>query len=124
MPSIEGNVASQVGDNVYRPTAQRVEQQREQDLAARIREAEAAEPKPQVQVDDLESAIEEMRQVMEVASTRQLSFQIYEKDEKQTFVEISERDSGDVIKQIPSEEVLALRKSIKDLVGLFLDERA
>lgn len=38
--------------------------------------------------------------------------------------QITDRTSGEVIKQIPSEEVLALRKKIDDLVGILFDSEA
>jgi len=37
--------------------------------------------------------------------------------------EISNRDTGEVIRQIPSDEVLALREKLKEVVGMFFDEK-
>lgn len=37
---------------------------------------------------------------------------------------ITDKDSGDLIKQIPSEEILALRDKIEDLIGILFDKQA
>ncbi len=52
-----------------------------------------------------------------------LGFSVYNKHET-IVAEISNRESGELIKQIPSEEVLRLREKIEEMVGLLLDEKA
>ncbi len=39
-------------------------------------------------------------------------------------VQISERNTGEVIRQVPPEEVLDLKKKLEDLVGLLFDQKA
>ncbi len=39
-------------------------------------------------------------------------------------VQISERKTGEVIRQIPSEDLLELKKKLEELVGLLFDSRA
>ncbi|MDR9500714.1 MAG: flagellar protein FlaG [Desulfurivibrionaceae bacterium] len=46
------------------------------------------------------------------------------RDESEDIVmEVRERESGDLIRQIPSEEVLALREKLNELVGLLFDKQ-
>jgi flagellar protein FlaG len=51
-----------------------------------------------------------------------LGFSIHKKYNS-IVAEISDRKSGELIKQIPSEEVLALREKLQELVGLVFDEK-
>ncbi|MFW5828709.1 MAG: flagellar protein FlaG [Planctomycetota bacterium] len=123
MSRIEANVASQVGD-LSRPR-QSVSDQREQADAVRRRSISNPEKATEAPVrsDDVRSAVAELRQVIESASGRELAFNVYE-ETKDVFVEISDKGSGEVIKQIPAEEVLDLRSKIKEMVGMFVNEQA
>ncbi|MFW5829924.1 MAG: flagellar protein FlaG [Planctomycetota bacterium] len=123
MSSIEMNVATQVGD-VNRPQQHQRDRQ-EQQAAAQASDT-GDESKIAVQsitADEVRSAAAELQQVIEVASGRELAFDIFE-DTASLFVEISDRSSGEVIKQIPSEEVLQLRTRIQELVGVLVNEQA
>ena len=48
-------------------------------------------------------------------------FRVSENETGETVVEVFDRDSGDVLRTIPPEEVLALRERMKDIVGLVID---
>lgn len=45
------------------------------------------------------------------------------KESEDVVMEVRERESGDLIRQIPSEEVLALREKLNELVGLLFDKQ-
>lgn len=51
-----------------------------------------------------------------------LGFSINKKYES-LVAEISNRKSGEVIRQIPSEDVLALREKLTEVIGLFFDKK-
>ncbi|MBU2877981.1 flagellar protein FlaG [Aliiglaciecola lipolytica] len=78
---------------------------------------------------NIESAVSEISDFLQ-ATNRQLSFSVDEKSERQV-VKVTDSESGEVIRQIPSEEVLALSERIKDLqsdvgsaVGVLLNKQA
>ncbi len=48
----------------------------------------------------------------------------FEETAEVVVAQITDRDSGELIKQIPSEEVLALREKIEDLVGILFASEA
>ncbi|MEN8257436.1 MAG: flagellar protein FlaG [Thermodesulfobacteriota bacterium] len=52
-----------------------------------------------------------------------LGFSVNEETED-IVMEVTDRESGDLIRQIPSEEVLALRAKLDELVGLLFDQEA
>lgn len=62
---------------------------------------------------NIESAVSEISEFLQ-ATNRQLSFSVDEKSERQV-VKVTDSESGEVIRQIPTEEVLALSERIKDL---------
>ena len=78
---------------------------------------------------NIESAVAEVSEFVQ-AQIRQLAFSIDERSERQV-VRVTDSESGDVIRQIPSEEVLALSERIKELqtdvgaaVGVLFNKQA
>ncbi|HAU27993.1 MAG TPA: flagellar biosynthesis protein FlaG [Alteromonas australica] len=76
----------------------------------------------------LETAIEDVESFIQMQN-RNLAFSIDE-DTDRAVVTVRDSDSGDVIRQIPSEEVLALAERIQNLqqdvgtsVGVFIDNQ-
>ena len=56
-------------------------------------------------------------------STSRLSFS-QDQDTGETIINIVDNDTGDVIKQIPPDDILTLKKRMGELHGLLLDRRA
>ena len=52
-----------------------------------------------------------------------LRFSMYEKLDHQVVVEIKNKATDELIKQIPSEELLEIRVKMEELTGLLLDEK-
>ena len=119
MSSIQNNVATQIGGNIQpRPMDQDAKDQAREveELVA----AEAPAEEQEVTSEDVRSAVAQLKQVVEAASGNQLNFDLYE-ETKAMFVEIKDVNSGEVIKQIPAEEVLSLHKRMGEIVGMILD---
>lgn len=72
--------------------------------------------------EDLSKMAEEIQNRFDAMGS-QLGFSINEETED-VVMEVRERESGDLIRQIPSEEVLALREKLNELVGLLFDKKA
>lgn len=77
---------------------------------------------------DLDIAVQEIQSFLQVQN-RNLAFSI-DDDTKRSVVTVKESSSGDVIRQIPSDEVLRLAERIKDLqqdigssVGVLLNNK-
>lgn len=52
-----------------------------------------------------------------------LRFSVYEKLDHQIVVEIKNKETDELIKQIPSEEILEIRVKMQELTGMLLDEK-
>lgn len=126
MSRIDAQVATQVSD-VTRPVHVSREQQL-QVAAARLRSASAMpddavlanEEAPNA--DEVRAAAVQIKQVIETASGRQLSFGV--DDTGKTLLVKVMTPQGEVIRQIPSKEILELRERINALVGALFDEQA
>jgi flagellar protein FlaG len=87
---------------------------------ASIRQAQAlgslsaANPTQAVSKAEVERAVEQMKDFAQVMS-RQLQFDV-DDESGRTVIRVLDKDSGDVIRQIPSEEVLALARQMKELM--------
>lgn len=76
--------------------------------------AQPVQPVSAVSTEDVKAAVEQMKDFAQVAN-RQLQFDV-DDDSGRTVVRVLDKDSGDVIRQIPSEEVLALARHMKELM--------
>jgi flagellar protein FlaG len=67
-----------------------------------------------VSKEDVKAAVAQMKDFAQVMS-RQLQFDV-DDDSGKTVVRVLDKDSGDIIRQIPSEEVLALARHMRELM--------
>lgn len=75
-----------------------------------------------IESSDLEKAVEKVREVFQTVEPR-LQFEI-DPDLDRVIVKIMNGESGEVIRQIPPQEVLNLAKSLQASPGLLLKQEA
>ncbi len=71
--------------------------------------------------EDLSTLAEEIQGRFDAMGAK-LGFSVHEGTED-IVMEVTERESGELIRQIPSEEILALREKLNELVGLLFDKK-
>ena len=81
----------------------------------------AAKPKQETKPDDLEKAVNDIRKFVQAAQ-RNLDFSI-EDTTQQVVVKVIATDSGEVIRQIPSETALKLAQSLHDASSVLFDAK-
>lgn len=122
MSKIEATVATQVGDT-SRPR-QAVRDSQLQVEQARVLAVQAPDPRNEsIKADDLRSVVQQLKQVIEAASGRSLDFYV-DDEAKLSYVTVRDVKSGEVIRQIPSEEVRQLKSRIDAMIGLLFDKQA
>lgn len=73
--------------------------------------------------EELEDAVEEIQGRFDAMGSS-FNFGLHEHLESKSIVaQLRDRNTGEILKQFPSEEVLKLRAKLKDLVGLLFDEK-
>lgn len=82
---------------------------------------EEGEAKGQARRADVQKAVEEIQARMAQMGTN-LQFDVDELTED-LVVKVTDKNSGDLIRQIPSEDVLRLRKKLEEFTGILFDER-
>jgi len=125
MSRIDAKIATQVAD-VVRPVDR--DRQARLQVEAASRRAIGQTDRPLIEPtaggdDSLHSAIQQVKAVVEAASGRQLQFNTHERS-RELLVQVKDMTTGEVIRQIPSKEILAMRDRIADLVGMMLDKKA
>lgn len=129
MGSITATAATNLGD-VVRP------RQVEQDSVQQTKQAQVQALNPErnasklmagtVNADQLASAAAALKQVVESASGRKLNFDVHQ--DTGLIVKITDSETGEVIRQIPGEEVLRLHERLSQAVnqttGAILDSSA
>lgn len=70
--------------------------------------------------EDTEELSDVLNDIAKIFNSR-LQFRVHEETER-LYVQFVDRDSGEVIKQIPPEELLELSAKIQKMVGLILDK--
>lgn len=123
MARIDANLATQIADTA-RPLQTTSDSVAQTDQARRV-EAASAEPRSLTPAspEEVKAAAERMQTVIETATGRQLDFTVNDRF-KEIVVRISDRKSGEIIKEIPSKEFMHLRERLNDLIGMFVDEKA
>ena len=84
------------------------------------RQGAKAEDKKSLSAKELKKVSEEMNEIMNDFKTS-LGFSIREELNNLVVVEIRNRDTNELIKQIPSKELLAIKEKMEELTGLLLD---
>lgn len=70
----------------------------------------------------VEAAVEEANQAL-VSTALSVRFSV-EGDTDQIVVRLMDQDTGEVVRQIPSEDQLAISARLRELVGVFFDSRS
>ena len=125
MTRIDSNVAVQIADTV-RPA------QTSQDRSLQSRQAAATDVvdggTKSVRADDVRAAVAAIKQVVESASGRSLGFEVHEREGDQSGGElvltVTDMTTGEVVKQIPGDEVLRMRDRLHEMIGMFINKDA
>lgn len=116
-----GNFGSGIPQPATPPaTAPRVAAQQPATEAAVPAMPPAEQPPSREQV---QNAVQEIRKSVESSSSSNLQFSV-DDDTGRTVVRVIDKTTGDVIRQIPSEEVIALSKAMDQMTGLLLRQQA
>jgi flagellar protein FlaG len=87
-----------------------------------LRETGSAPTADRVNAKEFTVAIEKVKELAK-GLNRNLNFSI-DRDTGKTVVRIVDADNGEVVRQIPSEEFLALSKNLNELQGMLLHAEA
>ena len=95
---------------------------RKQDSQPQSIQQQPVQQKPEPSPQQLQQALQTINR--KLASSTSLEFS-FDKGTKQTVVKVTDKDSGEVIRQIPSETALAIAESIGEFQkGLLLRQEA
>ena len=83
-------------------------------------EEQKEEKQVKITREDAENLVEVMNQFAELFN-RSLHFKVYDKTD-QLYVQIVDKYTQEVIKQIPPQEMLELSAKIREMVGILFDE--
>jgi flagellar protein FlaG len=83
---------------------------------------EADQAKSRLSRADLRDALNEVQERMDQMGTN-LQFSM-DKVAEDIVVKVTDKENGELIRQIPSEDVIKLRKKLEELSGLLFDEKA
>ena len=85
--------------------------------------APQAAPPEQPSREQIKQAVEEMRKSLSQTAANNLQFSI-DDETGQTIVRVTDQQTGELIRQIPSEELVALAKSLDRMQGMLLRQQA
>lgn len=97
--------------------------------AAAVRAPQAELPVPagpqqqQVSREQVQQAVEEVRKSLSQAAASNLNFSVDE-ETGQTIVRVTDVHTGELIRQIPSEEMVELAKALDRMQGMLLRQQA
>ena len=85
-------------------------------------QAPSAPPEPPPTREAVQAAVDKVNQVLE-QSNRAIEFSI-DPDIKTVVVKLIDKQDGSVLRQVPSQEMLAIAKSLDQMQGLLVRSRA
>ncbi len=126
-PELEAETKSRAGLN--QPQSENVQQANQlasTQVVDKLKKAEEADAKSEkeeeVEKQALESVVEELSDVMKLMN-KDLAFSVDE-DSGTAVVKVMDIDSGELIRQIPSDEALELAQKLQDVKGLLMRTEA
>ncbi len=122
MTRIDANLATQVADTA-RPAQTTRDSEAQAGEARRLVAASQDPTANPATPEQVKAAAERLQTVIESATGRQLDFSLNDRF-KELIVKISDRKTGEVIREFPSKEFMKLRERLDDLIGMFIDEKA
>ncbi|MDK2901914.1 MAG: flagellar protein FlaG [Thermosediminibacterales bacterium] len=84
-------------------------------------EVNAGSSKEGISYEKLRESVNAVNKTLE-AIDKKYEFSIHEETDRPV-VKVYDRNTGEIIKQIPPEEVLNILTKIRELIGIFIDER-
>lgn len=84
---------------------------------------EPTPPQQQPEPEQVQKAVESMKQLIEAKAPNSLAFSIDDSTGK-TIVKITDAETGEMIRQIPSEEMLEIARSLDKMQGMLLRQEA
>ncbi|OGQ88853.1 MAG: hypothetical protein A2512_12550 [Deltaproteobacteria bacterium RIFOXYD12_FULL_56_24] len=87
------------------------------------KELHRREQEPAASAKEVAKAVEEMQKRLDALGNTRLNFRVVENPEE-LVVQVTDRTSGELVRQFPSEEALKLRVKLQELTGLLFDEQA
>ena len=76
-----------------------------------------------VSKEEIEEAVKDIQERFETMGSH-FKFGLYRHQDSSSIVaRLQDQNSGDLIKQFPSEEVLALQEKLEDLIGILFDKK-
>jgi len=73
--------------------------------------------------DDRQALVDQIQQALEEMQHKSLQFSVDESTGR-TVIKVVDKDTGEVIKEIPPEETLRLAEKIEEMSGILFDKRA
>ncbi len=92
-------------------------------LDDQARRGHEKKPSKAMSAEETAELVKEMQQRLDSIGNTRLQFSLH-KEPETVVVQISDRKSGEVIRQFPAEASLVLRQKLEELVGLLFDEKA
>lgn len=86
------------------------------------KKVEESKEKEEISKDKVGKTVESLSQISHLLNTR-LTFDFDENTGK-NIIRVIDRESGDVIRQIPAQEMLDLVSKLKGVIGMLFDEEA
>jgi len=122
--SMNSNAAVPVQPSVSSsPSVERQEKTQEFAKDLRAQQSINANSTQEVDKNELEDAVQKLNDFTNNNTQRNLSFSLDE-DSQKMVVTVKDTHTREVIKQMPTEEALAVAKQIESMLGLILDDKA
>ncbi|MDP2989247.1 MAG: flagellar protein FlaG [Kiritimatiellota bacterium] len=118
-----GNAVANLGTGTPQPAAPQVGAPAQQAAQPEVKLQAPAPSQPPPERAKIEQIVKELKQLVDPIVSNGLDFSIDDSTGK-SIVRITDGETGELIRQIPSEEMLAIAQSLDKMQGLLLRQEA
>lgn len=116
-------IGSKFGDAPVAPAVPQTAPARDAVPASTLSTQAPTQQSPRPSLDDVMKAIQAIKEKIEPVASNNLQFSV-DQDSGDTVVRITDSQTGDLVRQIPSEETLAIARDLNRIKGLLLQQKA
>ena len=119
---VAGYASQQVEETLQKESAKAVEKTSKAESAVRLGEDNKVQSSEEFNASEINNLVSSANQLVDAVSNNKVNFQ-YDESKEQHIVLVRDKDTDEIIREIPPKEMLDLLKNLEDITGIIYDNK-
>tara|TARA_Y200000002_G_C22408697_1_gene548889 strand:- start:232 stop:660 length:429 start_codon:yes stop_codon:yes gene_type:complete len=119
---VAGYANQQVEETLQKEATKAVEKTSKAENAARLGEDNKVQSSEEFNASEINNLVSSANQLVDAVSNNKVNF-LYDESKDQHIVLVRDKDTNEVIREIPPKEMLDLLKNLEDITGIIYDNK-